>query len=175
MQIGQLSFKLAERVIGPSNIARAAGAHTKTACSFHKRADHLRMLSHSKIIVRAPDNDFTPAFRRMVDGVWKAAGNALEVGEHSVAPFFLQLTQCSGEIAVVIHLSPSNGGKVHDILPNMRAATFSTPQKKDRRWDAASPFVHAKTKLEGGPSSATTRGLGGEVRATMGRALTWLS
>src|SRR5262245_37138925 len=112
MQIGQLSFKLDQRVIGPSNIARAAGAHTKTACSFHKRADHLRMLSHSKIIVRAPDNDFTPAFRRMVDGVGKAARNALEVGEHSVAPFFLQLTQCSGEITVVIHLALSDGSKV---------------------------------------------------------------
>src|SRR5262249_40839660 len=85
VQIGQLPLKLDQGVIGPCNIARAARAHTNTHRGFDEGGDYLGVLSHSEIVVRAPDNHFGPSFQRMANGVWKAAGDALEVGKHAIA------------------------------------------------------------------------------------------
>src|SRR5712692_9241195 len=96
-------------MIGPGDIACAAGTGTETNRGLHQGADHLWMLAHAEIIGRAPDDYFAPTCRRMAEGIRKAAGDALEVGEHPVAPFVPQPAQRGGEIRVVIHATLSHG------------------------------------------------------------------
>jgi hypothetical protein len=92
-------------VVGAGDVAGAAGAGADAGGGFHHRADHLRVLAHAQVIVRAPDHHVALAVRRMPDSVRKASGDPLEVGEHAVTPLVMQTRQRFGEVAVVIHHS----------------------------------------------------------------------
>ena len=39
----------------------------------------------------------------MPDGMWEAAGDALEIGEHAVAPFLVQAGKCGGKEVIIGH------------------------------------------------------------------------
>ena len=52
---------------------------------------HDLMLAHAEIVVGAPDRDLLGAAVAMVAGEGKIAGLALEIGEHTIAAFGLQL------------------------------------------------------------------------------------
>jgi len=56
-------------------------------------ANHLRMLAHAEIVVRAPDHDRPRTARRMP----YACGNRVEIGKHAIARFGVQATKRRGK------------------------------------------------------------------------------
>jgi len=107
VQIGKLMLQLNQRVVGSSDIAGAAGTGAEARRRRHHCPDHLRVLSHAEIVVRAPDHDLTPAGWRMPDGVRETARDALEIREDSIALLFSQPPQRCGKERVVIHFASS--------------------------------------------------------------------
>ena len=103
MQIGKLALKLDQRMIVAGDVAGAAGAGAHAGRGLHHGADHLRVLAHAEVIVRAPDDDVLRPVRRMPDGMRKAAGDAFEIGEHAVAPLRMQPVERVGKIGAVIY------------------------------------------------------------------------
>src|SRR5215831_15637747 len=101
-------LQLNQRVVGSSDIAGAAGTGAQARRRRHHCTDHLRVLSHAEIVVRAPDHDLAPAGWRMPDGMRETAGDALEVREDSIALLFLQPAQRCSKERVVIHFSSSS-------------------------------------------------------------------
>src|SRR6266436_2390396 len=67
MQVGKFMFQLDQGMIGPGDVSRAAGAGAEALCRRHHGPDHLRMLAHPEIIVRAPDHHLAPTVRRVPD------------------------------------------------------------------------------------------------------------
>jgi hypothetical protein len=86
-------------MIGAGDVARAAGARAHARRGLDHRADHLRVLAHAEVVVGAPDDDVAPALRRMPVGVREPAGDALEVGEHAIAPLLAQRCQAPAKMA----------------------------------------------------------------------------
>src|SRR5262249_20104807 len=103
MQISKLHLELDQGMIGAGDIARAAGTGTETGRGRHHRPDHLRVLTHAEVIVRAPDHDLAGARRRVPDGIWKPAGDPLEINEHAVALFVPQSIYSGCKIRLIIH------------------------------------------------------------------------
>src|SRR5262249_4899117 len=85
------------------NVARAAGAGAHAGRGFDHGADHLRVLAHADVVVRAPDHDRARAVRGMPGRVGKTPGDALEIGKHAVAPFLLQAGKPSGNETIIGH------------------------------------------------------------------------
>jgi hypothetical protein len=63
------------------------------------------VLAHAEIVVGAPDGDFArrPVRRFPPQGPGIAAGAALEVGEHAIAAFCLEIAQPVAEELLEIH------------------------------------------------------------------------
>ena len=97
VQVGKLGLQFNQRMIGAGDIARAARARAHARRGLDHRADHLRVLPHAEIVVGAPDHDVPLALRRMPERVREPAGDALEIGEHAVAPLVMQGRQGAGE------------------------------------------------------------------------------
>ena len=104
VQVGELTLELDQRMVVAGNVARAAGAGAHPGRRLDHGADHFRMLTHAEIIVGAPDDDVFRPIRRMPERVGETSGNALEIGEHPIAPFGPQPGQRLGEIAVVVYV-----------------------------------------------------------------------
>ena len=110
VQVGELMLELDQRVIGAGDVAGTAGAGADAGRGLDHRADHLRVLAHAEIIVRAPDHDVTAPLGGMPERVRETAGDALEVDENPIAPLLAQLLQRGREICLVVHpsrLSPA--------------------------------------------------------------------
>ena len=103
VQVGELGLELDQRMIGAGDVARAARAGAHARRGLDHRADHLGVLAHAEIVVGAPDHDVALALRRMPVGVREPAGDALQVGEHPVAPLVPQRLQGTREKFVIIH------------------------------------------------------------------------
>src|SRR6516162_3237546 len=111
-------------MIGAGNVAGAACASTHASGGFNHCADHLRMLAHAKVIVRAPDHDRARAIRGMPYCVWEMPGNALEIGKHAVALFLVQLRKRARKEITIFHRANSASGWSSTVLtiPIRRAA-----------------------------------------------------
>jgi hypothetical protein len=90
-------------MVGAGDVAGAAGAGAHAGRGFDHGADHLGVLAHAEVVVRAPDHDVARTVRRMPFGARKAAGEALEVGENPIAALVLQLRQRIREKSLIIH------------------------------------------------------------------------
>ena len=90
-------------MIGPGNVARAAGASAHAGRGLDHGANHLRVLTHAEVVVRTPDNDRAWAVRGMPGRMGKSSGDALEIGEHAVAPFLLEAGKRSGKEMIIGH------------------------------------------------------------------------
>src|SRR5262245_62104426 len=99
-------------MVGAGNVSGAACAGTHASSGFNNGADHLRMLAHAKVIVRAPDHDRALAVRGMPDCMGKTPGNALEIGKHAVAPFGVQASKRGGKEMIIGHESTPEPGPV---------------------------------------------------------------
>jgi hypothetical protein len=75
--------------------ASRASAHADSG-SDHG-ADHPRVLTHTEVVVRAPDHDRARAVRRMPCCVRETAGHALEIGKHAVVAFGMQASKSRGK------------------------------------------------------------------------------
>src|SRR3954454_8666354 len=106
-------------MIGAGDIARAARARAHARCGLDHRADHLRMLPHAEVVVRAPDDDVAAPLRRMPDRVRKPAGDALKVCEYAIAPLLVQAAQRIRENAVVVHTLGSRSPHIRKVLVRM--------------------------------------------------------
>jgi hypothetical protein len=103
MEVGQFTLELDERVIGTGNVAGAASSGAHAGRGLDHGADHLRMLAHAEVIVRAPDHDVARAVGRMPFGARKTASMALEVGKNSIPALVPQFGQCLREMSLIIH------------------------------------------------------------------------
>src|SRR3981081_4351207 len=103
VQIGQLLLELHQGMMRARDVAGAAGASAHSGGGLDHGADHLRMLAHSEIVVRAPDHDIARAFWRMPDRVRKPARDALQISEDPIAPLVMEAVECGAEEVAVIH------------------------------------------------------------------------
>ena len=104
VQVGELALKLDQRMIGAGDVAGAAGAGPHARRGLDHGADHLGVLAHAEIVVGAPDHDLARALRaRARSACGKAAGDALQIGKHPVAPLVPQAAQGVGEKRIVFH------------------------------------------------------------------------
>src|SRR5258708_4155237 len=83
MQIGEFALELDMMVIGSRNIARAARAGPRSLDGGVHGRQHCRMLTHAKIVVRAPDRDLIG--EAMVEGAWKPARATLQLSENTAS------------------------------------------------------------------------------------------
>src|SRR5882724_2434793 len=100
---------LDQGMIGPGDVSRAAGAGAQARRRRYHGLDHLRMLAHPEIIVRAPDHRLAPTVRRVPDGVWEATSDALKIREHTIALLIPQPAQGGGKKRVIVHASLLSG------------------------------------------------------------------
>ena len=103
VQIGEFALELDQRVIGAGDVAGAAGAGAHPRRGLDHGANHFRVLTHAEVIVRAPDHHIARALRRMPDRMREAAGNALEIGKHPIAPLAPQPGESVGKIIIIVH------------------------------------------------------------------------
>ena len=102
VQVGEFALELDQRMIVAGDVAGAAGAGAHARRGLDHGADHLRVLAHAEIVVRAPDHDVLRPVRRMPDRMRKAPGDAFEIGENAVAALAVQPVQRAGEIGGII-------------------------------------------------------------------------
>ena len=91
VQIGKLAFEI-DMVMGvAADVARAAGAGADIVQRLFHRRDHLGMLAHGEIIVRAPHGDrLGPVVACKAARVWKGTLVAQDVDKDPVAAFGMQ-------------------------------------------------------------------------------------
>src|SRR4029077_18252131 len=120
-----------ERVIGPGNVARAAGASAHTGRGFDHGADHLRVLAHAEVVVRAPDHDRARAVRRTPGRVGKTPGDALEIGKHAIAPLLLYAGKGGRKEMIIGHGAKPSFGLCSMIgdFDTRRIQRVSTPMR----------------------------------------------
>src|SRR5216683_265782 len=98
-------LQLDQGMIGPGNVSRAAGAGAEASCRRHHGPDHLRVLAHPEIIVRAPDHHLAPTIRRVPDGVRETTSDALKIREDAIALLIPQPAQGGGKKRIIVHAS----------------------------------------------------------------------
>src|SRR5207245_647906 len=77
MEVGKFTLEFDERVVGAGNVAGAASSGAHASRGLDHGADHLWMLAHAEVIVRAPDHNVARAVGRMPFGARKTASMAL--------------------------------------------------------------------------------------------------
>src|SRR5215469_3576761 len=90
-------------MIGPGNVARAASAGAHPDRGFDDGVDHLRVLAHAEVVVRAPDHYRARAIRGMPDRVRETPGDALEIGEYAIALLRAKARECCGKEMIIDH------------------------------------------------------------------------
>ena len=110
MQLSDFALQLDERVIGPRNVAGAAGTSARAGRRFDHGADHLRVLAHAQVVIRAPDHDRARPLWRMPGRMRKSPRDALEIGKHTVAPFLLQARKRGEKEMIIGHSAKSPSG-----------------------------------------------------------------
>ncbi len=135
VQIGKLALQFDQRMIIAGDIAGAAGAGAHPGRGLDHGADHLRVLAHAQIVVRAPDHDVLRPLRRMPHRMRKPPGDALEIGKYPIAPLVMQPRQRVGEIAGVINVRIGRRGSSSDRssarvspAPSRHEATATRPE-----------------------------------------------
>ena len=104
VQVGELPLELDQRMVGAGDVACAACAGAHTRCGLDHGADHLRMLSHAEIVVRAPYDDVALALRGVPDRVRKPACDTLKISKDPVATLVPQFAQGRRKITLVVHV-----------------------------------------------------------------------
>ena len=106
VQIGKLALQQDMVVVGAADIARAARPCPRTVERLMHRREHLGMLAHAEIVVRAPDGDVARAALAVIGGGRKAADLTLQIGKDPVAALTAQAVQLVTEESLEIHRQP---------------------------------------------------------------------
>jgi hypothetical protein len=77
------------------------------------------MLSHSKIVVGAPDRHTLSPVTGVQDRAWKFAGPSFQIGEDSVPAFPAQFLEPSTKVRIMIHEPP---GAANEFRSELAAA-----------------------------------------------------
>src|ERR1700758_2658478 len=89
-------------MIGAGDVARAPGAGSHARSRLDHRANHLWVLPHAQIIIRAPDHDLARSAQRMPDRVRKPPDLAFQVGKYTIATLVSKPVQCGIEKSVIV-------------------------------------------------------------------------
>jgi hypothetical protein len=84
VQLGELAFEQDMRVAGPGYVAGAPCPGPRTLKLLGHRRQHLRVLAHAEIVVRAPHGDFRAD--AVIVSAREMAAAALQIGKDAVAP-----------------------------------------------------------------------------------------
>src|ERR1700742_4136663 len=101
MEIGEFFLEQDVIVVGTSDVAGAAGAGATTIECLMHGGEHLRVLAHAEIVVRAPHRDVALAAGAVMGRFGKGSDLALEVGEHAIAPLAAKTIKLASEIVFV--------------------------------------------------------------------------
>ena len=103
MQVAQFALEQHVEMVGAGNVARTAGAGAAAVDRGVHRGQHLRMLAHAQIIVGTPDRDFLPGTVPVPGRLREMPRMALDIGEHAIAAFPVQIVDPLAEETVVLH------------------------------------------------------------------------
>ncbi len=105
MPVGKLAFEHDVGVVGPGDVAGAAGAG---AVAFDRRVhggEHVRILAHAEVVVGAPHGDLLALAAEVADRAREGAGLALKLGEDPVTPLGPEPVDLVFEKTLIIHMS----------------------------------------------------------------------
>src|SRR6267154_1535437 len=105
MEIRKLGLQLHQRPVCTRDVARSAGAGSHPARGGAHRFDHLRVLAHAKIIVRAPDHDVPLAARAVPERMGELSHLTLQVSEDAVATLPFQSSNGRLKTRVIVEHS----------------------------------------------------------------------
>ena len=103
MQVGQFPFEQNVEMVRSGNIAGAARAGAATVNRVVHGPQHVRMLTHAQIVVGAPDRYFARHTVLASRCSREISGMTLDIGEHPVAAFPVQMVDLLLEETVVVH------------------------------------------------------------------------
>ena len=108
VQVGQLGLEI-DMIMGvAADVAGAARAGADIVQRLLHRRDHLGMLAHREIVVRAPDGDrLGPVMAGEAARVGKCALVAQDVDEHAIAALGMEPIDRLGEDALIVQLPSS--------------------------------------------------------------------
>ena len=109
MEVGKFTLKLDMLMHRARYVARAARTCAAGLSRLRHGRNDVGMMAHAKIVVRAPDRDFTLALWAVVVGLGKRTAAPFHLRENAVVALFLQLVQLIGKQRVKIHLQSSLG------------------------------------------------------------------
>ncbi len=135
VKVSKLALKLDEGMIVARDVTGAAGAGAHAGRGLDHGANHLGVLTHAEVIVRAPDHDVPGAFGRMPDGMGITAGDPLQVGKHTIPTLGPQLCQGIGKIHLVVAVSSLSDNSWR-YFPAGPCASFFR-----RHWPALKPWL----------------------------------
>ena len=101
MQIGQLAFEQYMGVAGSGDVAGTPGPGAGAAQLLCHRGQHLGVLAHAEIIVRAPYRDF--GADAVIVGAREPAAAPLQIREDTIAPLAMERVDPRFEKVVEIH------------------------------------------------------------------------
>src|SRR5215469_1413915 len=110
MKIRKLPLERDEWTVCSRDVARATRARSHAPRGLDHRCNDFWMMAHTKIVVRAPDDDLFRSSTRMPERAWKLTHNALELDERPVAPLRMQVGNRRFKELFVVHstCSPSD-------------------------------------------------------------------
>ena len=103
VEIGKLLLQQHMVMIGAADIAGATGAGAAAIERAVHGSEHIGMLAHAEIIVRAPDGDVARAVRAVKGRARELADLTLEIGEDAVAALLAKSVQLLPEKRLVVH------------------------------------------------------------------------
>ena len=109
MEVGQFGLELDVIMRVAADVSRASRARADAVERFLHRGDHVGMLAHAEVIVRAPHGDVLRVGRaRITARAGEAALGPQDVDEHAIAPLGMKVGDRATESSLVIHNPPSS-------------------------------------------------------------------
>ena len=105
MQIGDLRLQQHVIVVGAGNIAGTAGPGAATVDGCVHGCQDIGVLTHTEIIVGAPDRDLAYLAVHMHGSPGEFSGLTFQVGEYAIAALIPQRGYLIGEETFVIHVT----------------------------------------------------------------------
>ena len=113
VQVGEFALQVHQRRVVARDVAGAAGAHAAAGGRAGHGADHVRVLAHAEVVVRAPYGDLGGAAVGLAPMRGReAAGDAFDIGEDAVAALAVQAVQGGAEVGLVIGSAALGGASV---------------------------------------------------------------
>ena len=128
VEVGQLGLEQNVLMVGAADVARAPRPCAAAVERFVHRAEHIGMLAHAEIVVRAPDGDlaYFPGIG-VAARARKRALLAFDVGEHAVIAGFAQAVELLGEKGFVVHALNLPGAVASRLAPRLQVPPWLVP------------------------------------------------